>query len=110
MFPPPDLPRKRRTWLYVALGIGALLVMASLSNQTSTGGSTRGSVFDGPTSASETEMLRHTIVSVGDNCDRVTRTFLQGTETKTGKQFWNVACSNGQNYVVTAGDLSQRRC
>ncbi len=39
----------------------------------------------------------------------MTRTFLQGTEAASRKQFWNVACANGQNYIVTAGARCPRR-
>ena len=109
MFPPVDPPKNRRTWLYGVLGIGALLVVASLSSQSPTGRARTASAFDGPTNGSETEMLRKTILSVGDSCDRVTRTFLQGTEPVSKKQFWNVACANGQDYIVTAGGSESAR-
>lgn len=35
----------------------------------------------------------------GENCDAVTRNFLQGTA-KSGDAIWNVACRNGKSYSI----------
>jgi len=47
------------------------------------------------------ESLRKTIVNSGKQCDSVGDPFHQGTDPKTGANFWNIHCSDGENYIVT---------
>ena len=54
------------------------------------------------TSSRQDELFRTAIVGVGEQCDSVTTTFLQGKD-RAGTQHWNVGCANGRAYVVTAG-------
>lgn len=42
----------------------------------------------------------------GERCDSVTRNFFQGT-TKSGDAFWNVACRNGQAFVILISNDAQ---
>jgi hypothetical protein len=41
------------------------------------------------------------IISAGETCDRVTRTFHQGTLASDGTEFWNVGCRDGNTYSVS---------
>ncbi len=45
------------------------------------------------------KQLQQIVVSAGDTCDEVTRTFHQGQSPEHG-DFWNVACANGRSYSV----------
>jgi hypothetical protein len=58
-----------------------------------------------------TQRLRSAILSAGESCSVVTRTFLQGID--SGGEVWNVACRWGTEYVVstsTAGRTQVARC
>src|SRR5262245_14508382 len=81
-------PKKSRKWVYALLALGAVMVIAAVANDPPATPRSRVIGSIGPTDARETELLRSTIESVGDKCPAVTRTFLQGTDPKTGKQFW----------------------
>ena len=40
----------------------------------------------------------------GETCDSVTRTLHQGADKDSGKEFWNVACEDGNTYVVAVNN------
>jgi hypothetical protein len=48
--------------------------------------------------------LRSAITMAGEACDSVTRTLHQGADEDSGKEFWNVACEDGNTYVVAVNN------
>jgi len=47
--------------------------------------------------------LRTNVVSAGQDCPAVTRTFFQGTGPNDGAEYWNVACGTSGDYTVMVG-------
>ncbi|MFV8819680.1 hypothetical protein [Haliea sp. E17] len=45
------------------------------------------------------QIFLNVLIQSGKPCGKVTRTFLQGSD-KDDAAYWNVACDNGQSYVV----------
>lgn len=88
-------------------GIQQGLQRGRASNAPSSTKSSQTSSRGPSSSAPSPDVLRSTIVSAGDLCDRVTRVFNQGTETESGDVFWNVACGNGKNYAVKVTSRGQ---
>lgn len=56
--------------------------------------------------------LRTNVVSAGQECPAVTRTFFQGTDPDDGTEYWNVACGTSGDYTVMvgAGETQVMRC
>lgn len=56
--------------------------------------------------------LRTNVVSAGEECPAVTRTFFQGTDPNDGTEYWNVACGTSGDYtiMVGAGDTHVMSC
>jgi hypothetical protein len=48
--------------------------------------------------------LKSAITMAGEACDSVTRTFHQGADEDSGKEFWNVACEDGNTYTVAVNN------
>jgi len=48
--------------------------------------------------------LKSAITMAGEVCDSVTGTFHQGADEDSGKEFWNVACEDGNTYVVAVNN------
>ena len=44
--------------------------------------------------------FRTDVVSAGQDCPAVTRTFFQGTDPNDGTEYWNVACGTSGDYAI----------
>jgi hypothetical protein len=48
--------------------------------------------------------FKSAITMAGEACDSVTHTFHQGADKSSGKEFWSVACQDGNNYSVAVNN------
>ena len=53
--------------------------------------------------------LRTDIVTAGEDCPAITRTFRQGTNPSDGAEYWNVSCGAAGDFAVVTGGSDNAR-
>jgi hypothetical protein len=102
----PSAPRKRSVIPFVMAGVLLLFVIAYLNGRHESANPRPASAPSvdkfriSPSEDTRQRLLRSVIVGMGDQCDAVSRTFLQGRVSSSGDVHWAVACANGKNYLV----------
>lgn len=99
--PPKTVPGPR--WGRILLVVGFLLVvfvwMLMKSSPVTSNRRQPASMFEGD--PSDYGAYQRAIVSAGEPCERVNRTFNAGTDNRTGTTFVSVGCSGGHDYQVS---------